>query len=133
MPLQQTNNLLDAHAQRILSGDAFDAVNSMSASMFDLRMGVEESPHRTEAVQWQQKHLAGRIDSLQRTNRTVRCLSLGCGQLLEAELSEAILQRNAMIFAVDPDPETCAWSRRITRTATSTPSARRRWTCSTKM
>ena len=104
MPLQQTKNLLDAHAQRILSGDAFDAENSMSASMFDLRMGVEESPHLTEAVQWQQKHLASRIDSLRRTNRTVRCLSLGCGHLLEAELSEAILQRNAMIFAVDPDP-----------------------------
>ncbi|MES1263804.1 MAG: hypothetical protein ABUL69_05570 [Peristeroidobacter soli] len=103
MPLQQTKNLLDAHAQRILSGDAFDAGNSLSASMF-VRMGVEESPPHPEAARWQLKHLAGRIDSLQRSNRTVRCLSLACGHLQEAEQSEAILQRNAMIFAVDQDP-----------------------------
>jgi hypothetical protein len=106
MPLPQIKNLLDAHAQRILSGDAFDVANSLSASMIDLRMGVEEPPgdRGAEAVRWRLKHLAGRIDSLQRSNRTVRCLSLACGHLREAELSEAVRQRNAMIFAVDQDP-----------------------------
>jgi len=171
MPLHQIKNLLDAHAQRILSGDAFDAVNSLSASMFDLRMGVEESQWRSackpaivshqlyevldqdpytgrarrkprgyagdavmldylydrepppdttplgreifkstvsspgaDAVRWRLQHVAGRIDSLQRLNRTVRCLSLACGHLREAALSEAVRHRKAMIFAVDRDP-----------------------------
>ena len=120
MPLPQFKNLLDAHAQRILSGDAFDAVNSMSASMIDLRMGVEESHWRSareiledlvaspgaDALRWRLEHLAGRIDSLQRSNRTVRCLALACGQLREAEQSEAVRQRSATIFAVDHDPRT---------------------------
>lgn len=120
MPLQQIKNLLDAHAQPILSGDAFDARNPLSASMVDLRMGVEESHWRAareildgmvtspgaDAVQWRLAHLAGRIDSLQRSNRTVRCLSLACGHLHEAELSEAVRQRDATIFAVDRDSRT---------------------------
>lgn len=171
MPLQQIKSLLDAHEQRILSGEAFDAVNSLALSMFVLRMGVGESEwqsafkpeiesHRlydvleqdpytgrarrkprgyagdavmldyiydrepppettplgrqifqctiaspgAEAVRWRMKHLAGRIDSLQRSHGMVRCLSLACGHLREAEHSEAIRQRKATIFAVDQDP-----------------------------
>ena len=171
MPLQQIKSLLDTHEQRILSGDAFDGVNSLAMSLFDLRMGVEDSHWRSackpaieshrlydmleqdpytgrarrkprgyagdavmldyiydreppaettplgreifnctvaspgaEAVRWRMKHLAARIDSLQRLGGPVRCLSLACGHLREAEHSEAIQQRKATIFAVDQDP-----------------------------
>ncbi len=93
MPLQQFKDLLD---------DREPPAGTMAPGQEPLDSPV--SPPDAKAVWWRLKHLAGRIDSLQRSNRTLRCLSLACGQLREAELSEAVQQRNAMIFAVDQDP-----------------------------
>jgi hypothetical protein len=84
MPLQQIQNVPDALA--LLDQDPCCTGEA-----------------RADAERWRLKHLAGRIDSLQRSNRTVRCLALGCGHLCEAELSEAVRERKAMIFAVDQD------------------------------
>lgn len=58
-----------------------------------------------EAVRWRARHFADRVDRLSSDSGGVRCLSLACGHLREAEYSQAIKTRRVHVIAADQDSE----------------------------
>lgn len=104
MPLKQIKALLDSHEQRVLSGDTFDAVNSISASMFDVRMGTDDSHWRSACKAFIESHNLFHI--LQQDPYTRRAKEKPRGYAGDAVMLD-------YLYFQEPPPETTSLGREI--------------------